>query len=95
MFRILFNYMWNYIKVWVQNRYFQIINSIAFYPGLIGLSFLLLAALAISFDYSKVATEIKGNTEWLSIQDASTARSIISAIAARSEEHTSELQSPS
>lgn len=51
------------IKIWTKNIYRQAVNSIAFYPAIMGKQF-------------------KSQLHWLRLRDASTARSIISSIAA-------------
>lgn len=73
--------MINRLKIWFRVRYYKVINSISFYPALIGLLFLTIAILMFSFDLSTQGKNIKSTISWLSIKDASTARSIISAIA--------------
>ncbi len=73
--------MWNKAFIWIGNRYQRIINSIAFYPAVIGVIFLLLSYLSIAFDFSETGKQIKSSLHWLSLKDASTARSIISSIA--------------
>jgi len=73
--------MLNNTRVWLSGRYYKILNSIAFYPAFIGLLFLLISYLTISFDFSEAGKEIKSNLPpYTSLKDASTARSIISAI---------------
>ncbi len=72
--------MWNGIRLWIGKRYQKIINSIAFYPALIAFLFLILSFLLISFDFSDYGKQLKSNLHWLSLKDASTARSIISSI---------------
>lgn len=74
--------MWNNISIWIGNKYQRIINSIAFFPALIGFIFLLISYFCISFDFSETGRAIKAQLSWLSLKDATTARSIISAIAA-------------
>jgi uncharacterized membrane protein len=69
------------IKNWLQNRYQIIIHSIAFFPVLMGLLFLAISIGMISLDYSAFGKELKSTYEFLSIKDAETARSILSAIA--------------
>lgn len=68
------------IKIWFSNRYLKIINSIAFYPALIALCFLALAIIMVRFDFSDAGKNFKSQLTWFSLKDASTARSIISAI---------------
>lgn len=70
------------IKIWIGKRYRGILNSIAFYPAFIGLLFLLLSTIMIFFDYSDLGKQIKSQWTWLTLKDATTARSIISSIAA-------------
>ncbi|CAN5743024.1 DUF2254 domain-containing protein [soil metagenome] len=70
------------IKIWIQERYGTIINSIAFYPAFIALMFLVLSVAVISFDFSETGKHLKSQLHWLSLKDASTARSIISSIVA-------------
>ncbi|HET8828122.1 MAG TPA: DUF2254 domain-containing protein [Pelobium sp.] len=74
--------MINKIRYWFINRSKKILNSISFYPAVIGILFLIVAVLMLAFDFSAQGKQIKSQLSWLSIQDASTARSIISAIAA-------------
>ncbi len=73
--------MLNNTRVWLSGRYYKILNSIAFYPAFIGLMFLVISYLTISFDFSETGKQIKANLPpYTSLKDASTARSIISAI---------------
>lgn len=68
------------IKIWFSNRYLKIINSIAFYPAIIALSFLALAIIMVRFDFSDAGKNFKAQLTWFSLKDASTARSIISSV---------------
>ncbi len=70
------------VKIWFQNRYHKILNSISFYPALIGLLFLIIAIFMLGLDFSIQGKNFKSSISWLNIKDASTARSIIAAIAA-------------
>ncbi|MBK0382491.1 DUF2254 domain-containing protein [Pedobacter sp. SD-b] len=70
------------LKFWFLNRYHNILNSISFYPALIGLLFLILAIGMMAFDFSSQGKHFKSVIDWLNIKDATTARSIISSIAA-------------
>ena len=73
--------MLNNTRVWLQGRYNKILNSIAFYPAFIGLLFLVISYLTIAFDFSETGKQIKSNLPpYTTLKDASTARSIISAI---------------
>ena len=60
----------------------RMVNSIAFYPAVIGLTFLVLSYVMIHLDYSDVGKEIKSDFGWLRLRDAETARSVISVVAA-------------
>jgi uncharacterized membrane protein len=70
------------IKIWIKYRYQRAVNSIAFYPAIIAISFLVISFLSINFDFSEQGKQIKLYLHWLRLRDASTARSIISSIAA-------------
>lgn len=74
--------MWSNSILWIKRRYHRIVNSIAFYPAFIALLFLVLSFGMIVFDFSEAGKQIKLTLSWLTLKDASTARSIISAIAA-------------
>ncbi len=69
------------IRLWLNARYQTIVTSIAFIPGLISLGFIVLAGLVLTFDFSEAGQQIKSDIPWLAIQDPSTARSILGAIA--------------
>jgi uncharacterized membrane protein len=66
---------------WFRNAYKAVITSIAFLPAIISLLFLGLSFLMINLDFSDTGKNIKLNLHWLSLRDASTARSICSSIA--------------
>lgn len=68
------------ILKWLRTIYKQTIASIAFIPALIAIFFLLLSFFMVQFDFSESGKSIKSNAHWLTLKDASTARSIISAI---------------
>ncbi|SDG61590.1 Uncharacterized membrane protein [Pedobacter terrae] len=75
------------VKVLVQNTlksmdilYSKTISSIAFIPAIVALVFLFLSVFMVQFDYSESGKAIKSNSHWLTLKDASTARSIISTI---------------
>ena len=61
--------------------YNKLVESIAFYPAIIAVGFLLLSWVMISFDFSETGKEFKASLSWLSLKDASTARSIVSTVA--------------
>ena len=61
--------------------YRNVATSIAFVPGVIALTILLLSIAMIEFDFSPAGKRIKSNLPWLSLKDANTARIICSTIA--------------
>ena len=63
-------------------RMHTVVRSIAFYPAMIACFFVALSYLMIQLDYTETGKQIKAQWEWLTLRDASTARSIISLIAA-------------
>ncbi|WP_228444860.1 DUF2254 domain-containing protein [Chryseobacterium echinoideorum] len=60
--------------------YKNITNSIAFIPGTVAFAFLVLSFFMVQFDFSDAGKEIKSSAHWLTLKDASTARTIISTI---------------
>jgi len=66
----------------LREHYNKIINSIAFYPALIAMGFVLLSVVMLEIDFSEKGKQIKSQFSWLSLRDASTARSILTTIAA-------------
>ena len=66
---------------WLRKSYSETINSIAFYPALISLGFLVLSILMLELDFSEIGKHLKSQLSWLSLRDASTARSILTTIA--------------
>ena len=69
------------IGKWFRIRYNKIAESIAFYPALIAIGFLLLSWGMLEIDFSQWGKDLKSGLSWLSLKDASTARSIISTVA--------------
>ena len=69
------------IRVWFKDRTEQAISSIAFYPAFIGLLFLFFSWATIAFDFSEAGKQIKQDFPWLTLKDAASAQSIVSAIA--------------
>lgn len=72
----------NKIRIWLRYNYLKVVNSIAFYPAIIALLFLVISAASIAFDFSEEGKQIKSQLQWLKLRDPSTARSIIGAIVA-------------
>ncbi|MGZ5135234.1 MAG: DUF2254 domain-containing protein [Flavitalea sp.] len=73
--------MFPIILKWLRSAYRKVITSIAFLPAIISLLFLGLSFLMVNFDFSEAGKSIKSNLHWLSLKDASTARTICSSIA--------------
>lgn len=65
---------------WIRKYYNETINSIAFYPALISIGFVLLSILMLELDFSETGKHLKSQLSWLSLRDASTARSILTTI---------------
>lgn len=74
--------MWANIRIWLNEHRNKVVNSIAFYPVIIVILFLVLSLLSITFDFSENGMQLKSDLHWLRLRDASTARSIISSITA-------------
>ncbi|WP_132055339.1 DUF2254 domain-containing protein [Pseudocnuella soli] len=67
---------------WFREKYLRITGSIAFLPAVIALLFFALSLGMVYTDASEWGKAVKSRLHWLSLRDADTARSIISAIAA-------------
>lgn len=74
--------MKNKIVQWATRQLHKTINSIAFFPAFLALLYLGLAFLMIYIDFSSIGKQVKSQMEWLRLKDASTARTVISVIAA-------------
>ncbi len=70
----------NEVSKWIRKTYKKITGSIAFYPAIIAIGFLLLSWFMLEFDYSEMGTNFKYNFSWIRLKDATTARSIVSTI---------------
>lgn len=71
----------NKFTKWLREHYSKITNSIAFYPAIIAIGFLILSILMQEFDFSAAGKHIKASASWISLRDANTARAIVSTIA--------------
>lgn len=69
------------IRAWTRTNLYRVVDSIAFYPALMVLLYIGVAAGMIWFDLSGPGLKPKGHLGWLSLRDASAARAIISTIA--------------
>ncbi|RVT98427.1 DUF2254 domain-containing protein [Mucilaginibacter limnophilus] len=67
---------------WVRKHYTKVVSSIAFYPAIIAVFFLLLSIVMLQVDFSDAGKDFKQQLSWLSLKDASTARSILTTVAA-------------
>lgn len=72
--------MSNRFTKWLRGTYNKAVNSIAFYPALIAVGFLVLSWLMLELDFSETGKHIKTYYSWVRLKDASTARSIVSTI---------------
>ncbi|MEJ7828437.1 MAG: DUF2254 family protein, partial [Segetibacter sp.] len=70
----------NRLYKWLRKYYNKTVNSIAFYPALISLGFLMLSVIMLELDFSETGKNLKSQLSWLSLRDASTARSILTTI---------------
>ncbi len=70
----------NFTK-WFRVYYNKITDSIAFIPAVIAIAFLLLSWGMLDIDFSSWGKHTKAGLSWLSLKDASTARSIVSTVA--------------
>ena len=71
----------NKIYKWLRKSYNKITSSIAFYPALISIGFLLLSVLMLELDFSEAGKHLKSQLKWISLRDASTARTILGTVA--------------
>lgn len=60
--------------------YHNMVTSIAFYPAVIAIGFLIFSWLMLELDFSETGKFIKSNYSWVRLKDASTARTIVSTI---------------
>jgi uncharacterized membrane protein len=74
--------MKNSLVQWLRIYYSKIISSIAFYPALMALGFLLLSLVMLEIDFSAWGKDLKATVDWLHLKDASTARTIVGTVAA-------------
>lgn len=66
---------------WFRIYYNKMIGSIAFIPAIIAIGFLLLSWGMIEIDFSPWGKHFKSGLSWVSLKDASTARTIVSTVA--------------
>jgi uncharacterized membrane protein len=66
---------------WFRIYYNKVTGSIAFIPAIIAIGFLLLSWGMIEIDFSAWGKHLKSELSWVSLKDASTARTIVSTVA--------------
>ncbi len=66
---------------WLQKKSKAVVNSIAFYPAIIAGGFLLLSYLILRLDFSEYGKGLKSQFSWITLKDATTARTIAGTIA--------------
>jgi uncharacterized membrane protein len=69
------------IAKWIRIHVNKVAGSIAFIPAVIAIGFLLLSWGMLEIDFSGWGKQVKSTLTWLTLKDASTARSIISTVA--------------
>lgn len=69
------------LKKWTRVYYNKMVESIAFFPAIIAIGFLILSYVMLEIDFSPFGKELKSGLSWISLKDASTARTIISTVA--------------
>ncbi|GAA4314358.1 DUF2254 domain-containing protein [Nibribacter koreensis] len=70
------------IRTYIRRYYTQVVTSIAFYPAVIALVFLLISYVMLNIDFSEYGKSVKSRWDFLTLKDASTARTIAATIAA-------------
>lgn len=70
------------ILQWFRKVYNKAINSIAFFPALIALGFLVLSILMMEMDERGVGLQVNESIKWLRLRDVETARTIVATVAA-------------
>ncbi|AMM50284.1 hypothetical protein TH61_02555 [Rufibacter sp. DG15C] len=69
------------IRTYVRRYYTQVVTSIAFYPAVIALVFLIISYTMLHIDFSESGRALKSRWDFLTLKDASTARTIAATIA--------------
>lgn len=74
--------MFEIISKWIRKVSNEFVHSIAFFPAVISVLFLLLAVVALELDVQGVGDFLNREVKWLTLRDASTARTIVATVAA-------------
>lgn len=70
----------NKIYNWLRKNFNKVVDSIAFYPAVICIAFVLLSVLMLELDFSETGKHIKSQLNLVRLRDATTARSILTSI---------------
>ena len=70
------------LSKWLRKIYNKFLHSIAFLPAIMGIGFLLLAIVAMELDNAGLGIKLNQHFKWLTLKDASTARTIVATVAA-------------
>lgn len=74
--------MFEVVSKWIRKVSNKFIHSIAFFPALISIAFLLLGLGALELDLHGIGTFLNREFKWLTLKDASTARTILATVSA-------------
>lgn len=66
---------------WIRKFYNKFIHSIGFLPALFGLVFLLISVATMEMDDAGMGTALNKRYKWLTLEDAETARTVVSTVA--------------
>lgn len=64
----------------ISKFYYKIVNSIAFYPTLIAIAFMIFSIIVMSIEYNSIVTEFKSTVERVLVHDSNNARLILGTI---------------
>lgn len=65
----------------IANTYREMINSIGFYPSVLSVSFLILATITVSIEYTSPISQLKDQINVLLVDSEENARTILSTLA--------------
>ena len=68
------------ITKFFKRTYRRVLQSIAFYPVLISLLYLLAAVISLKFDNSELVADVKSKVPYFFIQDYETVRAMLSTL---------------
>lgn len=67
---------------WLRKFYNKLVHSIAFLPAVMGVAFLLIAIVTLEMDDAGFGLKLNKKFKWLTLTDASTARTTVATVAA-------------